>query len=135
MKHFTPGQSETPVVWKLSSVVEHRGAFGGSGHYVIYRRNVKPVNNAEVSSEGAADAGPPVTRSEWVYASDLDVRSVTWEEAQQAQAYLLFYEKNTCDRDVRPSAQTYEGHLNGYEESRFPSPLFSPILALPGILN
>jgi ubiquitin carboxyl-terminal hydrolase 30 len=54
-------------------VVEHRGG-AYSGHYVCYRRRSK-ANGAD-----------------WLFVSDQDVRSVSWDEVRGCQAYMLFYE-------------------------------------------
>ena len=58
------------VFYRLMAVLEHHGG-ANSGHYVCYRR----------SSDGA-----------WWYVSDHIVRSVSWQQVRQCQAYMLFYE-------------------------------------------
>ena len=60
------------ILYRLAAVLEHRGG-ANSGHYVCYRR---------------------ISNSEWCYISDQDVRRVSWEVVQRAQAYLLLYENS-----------------------------------------
>jgi ubiquitin C-terminal hydrolase len=63
--------TRSPLCYRLISVIEHRGnAF--HGHYVCYRRD-------------------PRTGS-WLFISDSVVNSVNWQDVQQCQAYMLFYE-------------------------------------------
>ena len=63
--------TRSPLCYRLISVIEHRGnAF--HGHYVCYRRD-------------------PRTGS-WLFISDSVVNSVKWQDVQQCQAYMLFYE-------------------------------------------
>jgi ubiquitin C-terminal hydrolase len=63
--------ARAPLSYRLISVIEHRGnAF--HGHYVCYRRD-------------------PRTGS-WLFISDCTVLSVNWQDVQQCQAYMLFYE-------------------------------------------
>jgi ubiquitin C-terminal hydrolase len=63
--------TRAPIHYRLISVIEHRGnAF--HGHYVCYRRD-------------------PTTGS-WLFISDSVVIKVNWQEVQQCQAYMLFYE-------------------------------------------
>jgi ubiquitin C-terminal hydrolase len=72
-KRDETSRKTSPVLYRLMSVVEHRGnAFGG--HYVAYRRDV-------------ANCGM------WVYVSDEVVKSIPWDEVKTRQAYMLFYEK------------------------------------------
>jgi ubiquitin C-terminal hydrolase len=64
-------RTRAPLCYRLISVIEHRGnAF--HGHYVCYRRD-------------------PRTGS-WLFISDSVVNSVNWQDVQQCQAYMLFYE-------------------------------------------
>ena len=61
------------LTYELISVVEHKGsAFGG--HYQTYRRT-----------------GPEL--KEWVLVSDESVMSRSWEDVQNCEAYMLFYEE------------------------------------------
>jgi hypothetical protein len=63
--------SRASIHYRLMSVIEHRGnAF--HGHYVCYRRD-------------------PFT-GRWLYISDEVVQSVSWQDVQRCQAYMLFYE-------------------------------------------
>jgi ubiquitin C-terminal hydrolase len=67
-----PPKARKAVMYKLMSVIEHRGnAF--SGHYVAYRRDL---------------ANP----TDWLLISDESVRKVTWRDVANCQAYMLFYE-------------------------------------------
>jgi ubiquitin C-terminal hydrolase len=64
-------RGRAPIRYRLVSVIEHRGnAF--QGHYICYRRD--PSNGS------------------WLFISDSKVISVNWQDVQQCQAYMLFYE-------------------------------------------
>ncbi len=65
--------SNGPILYRLQSVLEHRGdAF--AGHYISYRRD---------------------QFGGWVRASDETVTRVSWEQVRQCQAYMLFYQMET----------------------------------------
>jgi ubiquitin C-terminal hydrolase len=64
--------TRAPIHYRLVSVIEHRGnAF--HGHYVSYRRD-------------------PTNHGSWLFISDCKVMSVSWQDVQQCQAYMIFYE-------------------------------------------
>ena len=79
-------QHRSPILYRLASVVEHRGnAFGG--HYLCYRR--LPAQFSQSHQSAAAAAG---TTHAWYYCSDDTIQEVSWNQVRTAQAYMLFYE-------------------------------------------
>lgn len=79
------GRQHKPILYRLTSVIEHQGnAFGG--HYVCYRR--LPTT----STGSLAGTANHHNSSSWYYCSDNVVQEVPWSRVRQAQAYMLFYE-------------------------------------------
>ncbi|OAY84689.1 Ubiquitin carboxyl-terminal hydrolase 27 [Ananas comosus] len=68
-------------MYRLSSVVEHYGRYGG-GHYAAYRRAM---------SDSLAE--PIEGNCLWFYTSDREVSQVSEETVLAAEATLLFYER------------------------------------------
>ena len=66
--------------YRLYAVIEHQGKLN-TGHYVTYVRRLKVSPNEED------------TRGEWFLFNDHQVAQVNAEQVQQANAYILFYEK------------------------------------------
>ncbi|KAG9063415.1 hypothetical protein KI688_004297 [Linnemannia hyalina] len=74
------------VVYRLWSVVVHLGSHN-SGHFVTYRRI--PSSNGEQPSKDASNDG------KWWRISDEDVQIVEWTLVKNAEAYMLYYEKES----------------------------------------
>ncbi|KAF9124791.1 hypothetical protein BGX30_000793 [Mortierella sp. GBA39] len=72
------------VVYRLWSVVVHLGSHN-SGHFVTYRR-IPSSNGEQPSKEGSNDG-------KWWRISDEDVQIVEWTSVKNAEAYMLYYEK------------------------------------------
>lgn len=72
------------VMYRLWSVVVHLGSHN-SGHFVTYRRI--PSFNGEQPSREASNEG------KWWRISDEDVQIVEWALVRNAEAYMLYYEK------------------------------------------
>lgn len=72
------------VVYRLWSVVVHLGSHN-SGHFVTYRRI--PSSNSEQAIREASNEG------KWWRISDEDVQIVEWTLVRNAEAYMLYYEK------------------------------------------
>ncbi|KAF9286879.1 hypothetical protein BGZ88_008845 [Linnemannia elongata] len=72
------------VVYRLCSVVVHLGSHN-SGHFVTYRRI--PSSNSDQPTREASNEG------KWWRISDEDVQIVEWTLVKNAEAYMLYYEK------------------------------------------
>ncbi|KAF9544477.1 hypothetical protein EC957_012079 [Mortierella hygrophila] len=72
------------VMYRLWSVVVHLGSHN-SGHFVTYRRI--PSSNGEQPSKETSNDG------KWWRISDEDVQIVEWTLVKNAEAYMLYYEK------------------------------------------
>jgi len=73
------------VTYRLWSVVVHLGSHN-SGHFVTYRRIP--------SSTDETESGEPENEGKWWRISDEDVQIVDWSLVKNAEAYMLFYEKD-----------------------------------------
>lgn len=78
------GSSSGPILYRLMSVIEHRGD-AYRGHYQTFRRVVAPSNPAAPNQTNHL-------HKEWAYISDQTVEYVDWSRVRQCQAYMLFYE-------------------------------------------
>jgi len=74
------------VPYRLMSVIEHRGN-AHAGHYVCYRR----IKGAETNIRSSELDGRR-SNEDWVVVSDQKVSSLSFQEVQRCQAYMLFYE-------------------------------------------
>lgn len=72
------------VMYRLCSVVVHLGSHN-SGHFVTYRRI--PSSNSGQPTREASNEG------KWWRISDEDVQIVEWTLVKNAEAYMLYYEK------------------------------------------
>lgn len=77
----TAENKNLPLKYTLYGVVEHIGGLTG-GHYIAYVRN-----------KGSLHSDDSVEQN-WFYFSDTTFRKATFDEVQNSQAYLLFYERN-----------------------------------------
>ncbi|KAF9125183.1 hypothetical protein BG015_004940 [Linnemannia schmuckeri] len=80
----TEDEDEERVLYRLWSVVVHLGSHN-SGHFVTYRRI--PCSNGDQSSREASN------EDKWWRISDEDVQIVEWTLVKNAEAYMLYYEK------------------------------------------
>uniref|UniRef100_W5K6H1 Ubiquitin carboxyl-terminal hydrolase n=1 Tax=Astyanax mexicanus TaxID=7994 RepID=W5K6H1_ASTMX len=84
-------EGEEQVLYSLYGIVEHSGTMR-SGHYTAFVKT-RPQNHT-AHLNGAAEPGevaPP--KGSWFHISDSNVQPVTEAKVQNAQAYLLFYER------------------------------------------
>jgi len=124
-------EEEAAKVVKAAKAEEEQGD-GGVG--------AENSNDAKGDSSGDRAAGadppaPPAPRSEWIYASDHEVRDADWDEVRRQEAYLLFYEQVEGGDDALLSAF----HRRYYLGTRTPFSstndmedfaVFDPVLAL-----
>lgn len=68
--------TETKCIYQLYGISVHHGSMGG-GHYIAYTHKHR-------------ENGP---KEGWYYFSDSSYRSVRFEDAMRAEAYVLFYQK------------------------------------------
>lgn len=75
----------TTCTYRLVAVVVHHGG-SHHGHFVTYRRGVRPDGTADLSTSSS-------TLSSWFCMSDGHVTRVTLQDVLSAEPYMLFYEK------------------------------------------
>ncbi|KAF8975164.1 hypothetical protein BGZ46_009375 [Entomortierella lignicola] len=87
---------EDKVIYQLWAVIVHLGSHN-SGHFVTYRRipsssdSQKPSNQSP--DDGVDDTLISTPLEKWWRISDEDVQIVDWSLVKNAEAYMLFFEK------------------------------------------
>ncbi|KAG0251409.1 hypothetical protein BG011_007627 [Mortierella polycephala] len=92
-------EGDERVLYRLCAVVEHLGSHN-SGHFVTYRRIPSSYSGRVSSSSsrltsGKRRSGADVNddQGQWWRISDENVQIVEWAMVKNAEAYMLFYEK------------------------------------------
>uniref|UniRef100_A0A7S2RQP4 USP domain-containing protein n=1 Tax=Rhizochromulina marina TaxID=1034831 RepID=A0A7S2RQP4_9STRA len=90
-KYATPLNHGSSCTYQCYAVIEHHGRSMNNGHFTAYAR--KPEGTVVLSQKGPNS--PRRTSSEWFHFNDSRVAPCSSEIVQQAQAYILFYQKLT----------------------------------------
>eukprot|EP01083_Nonionella_stella_P053761 142097_1 len=85
MEHVCGGDNDNvKCMYQLYGISVHHGSMGG-GHYIAYTHKNR--------NKGPKDG--------WYYFSDSSCRSVNYQDAMKAEAYVLFYQK--CENIINVS--------------------------------
>eukprot|EP00644_Phytophthora_capsici_P001509 jgi/Phyca11/562964/estExt2_Genewise1.C_PHYCAscaffold_100582 len=76
-----PDGDQSEYVYDLVAVVNHHGESVNGGHYTSYVRDEVPKGSSPVGTK----------KQQWILFDDVEVKTVSADEVENSQAYLLWY--------------------------------------------